>query len=171
MGKTWLKYAYLRENPNYIIYNDGRLFSVKSGKFLVPNVAQGGYLQYGLYINGKIKQYKIHRLVAEYFIKNPDSTKYYEVNHIDGDKTNNHVDNLEWCDRKYNTYYSKTWENANLANQIRIAKCDVKTHEILEIYDSIRIASKANNCSEQNIGQVLRGKQLSAKGYYWKKVN
>lgn len=166
-----LKHAFLRENPNYIIYNDGKLFSIKSGKFIKPTYCTGGYLEYVLYINGKYRAYKVHRLVAQYFVKNPDSTKYYEVNHIDGNKENNNDFNLEWCDRIYNTYYSKTWENASKANQIRIAKCDIKTHEILEIYDSIRIASKANNCSEQNIGQVLRGKQLSAKGYYWKKVN
>lgn len=166
-----LKYAFLRENPNYIIYNDGKLFSIKSRKFIKPTHYTGSYLQYNLYINGKYRAYKVHRLVAQYFVKNPDSTKYYEINHIDGNKENNNDFNLEWCDRKYNTHYSKTWENACIANQIPIAKCDKDTHEIIQIYPSIRIAAQENNCTEQNIGQVVRGTQLSAKGYYWKKVN
>lgn len=166
-----LKYAFLKENPNYIIYNNGTVFSIKSGKFIRPTHYGGGYLQYGLYVNGKRKAYIAHRLIAQYFVKNLDSTKYYEVNHIDGNKENNNDFNLEWCDRVYNTYYSKTWENASKANQIKIAKCDIKTHKILEIYDSIKIASQQNKCTIQNISQVVRGVQLSAKGYYWKKVN
>ena len=171
MSKTWLKYAYLRENPNYIIYNDGRLFSVKSGKFLIPNTYANGYLKYDICTNGKRTTYKIHRLVAQYFVPNPKPEIYNEVNHKDGDRTNNNADNLEWCDRKYNTYYSKTWEIANKANQIRVAKCDIKTHEILEVYDSIRIAAYKHNCTECNIGRVINGKQLSAKGYYWIKLD
>lgn len=166
-----LKYAFLKENPNYIIYNNGTVFSIKSGRFIRPTHYTGGYLQYGLQVNGKRKPYKAHRLVAEYFVFNPYPDKYNEVNHKDGNRENNNADNLEWCDRKYNVHYSRTWETMCASNQIRIAKCDIKTHEILETYNSIRIASKANNCSEQNIGQVIRGVQLSAKGYYWKKVN
>ena len=166
-----LQYAFLRENPNYIIYNNGTVFSIKSGKFIKPTHYTGGYLEFGLHIKGKRKVYKAHRLVAQYFVPNPKPETYNEVNHKDGNRTNNNADNLEWCDRKYNVHYSRTWETTCLANQIRIAKCDIKTHEILEVYDSIRIASKANNCSEQNISQVIRGRQLSAKGYYWIKLD
>lgn len=166
-----LQYAFLRENPNYIIYNNGTVFSIKSGKFIKPTHYTGGYLQFGLYVNGKYRAYKAHRLVAEYFVFNPKPEIYNEVNHKDGNKENNNDYNLEWCDRKYNTHYSKTWENANIANQIPIAKCNKNTHEIIQIYPSIKIAAQENNCTLQNISQVIRGVQLSAKGYYWKKVN
>lgn len=166
-----LKYAFLKENPEYIIYNDGRLFSIKSGKFLVPNTYKGGYLKYTIYKDSKPTHYHAHRLVAQYFVPNPKPETYNEVNHKDGNRTNNNADNLEWCDRKYNTHYSRTWETMCLANQIRIAKCDIKTHEILEVYDSIRIAAYKHNCTECNIGRVINGKQLSAKGYYWKKLD
>ena len=62
-----------------------------------------GYLVVGLHKNGKEKKFLVHRLVAENFIDNPQ--KYEEVNHIDENKTNNSVANLEWCSRKYNVNY------------------------------------------------------------------
>ncbi len=64
-----------------------------------------GYLQVGLHKNNKRKLYRVHRLVAETFIPNPNN--YKEVNHKDCNKQNNYIDNLEWCDRKYNVSYSK----------------------------------------------------------------
>ena len=59
-----------------------------------------GYLRVQLYSNNKAKRFFVHRLVAITFIPNPDNLP--EVNHIDEDKTNNRVDNLEFCDHKYN---------------------------------------------------------------------
>ena len=165
-----LEFAFLKEDPNYIIYNDGRLFSIKSGKFIEPNEYTGGYLKYNIYTKGKRFSKSVHRLVAEYFVENRNPIDCNEVNHIDENKKNNSMDNLEWCNRKYNVYYSKTWEKASEANQKRVAKCDINTHEIIEIYDSIRKASKANNCTEQNIGRVTKGKQKSACGYFWKLI-
>lgn len=167
MDNKYLKHAFLKENPNYIIYNDGRLFSIKSGKFIKPTTYTGGYLEFGLQVNGKRKPYKAHRLVAEYFVFNPNPEAYNEVNHKDKDKTNNNANNLEWCDRKYNTHYSRTWETANKSNQIKVAKCDMKTYEIIEVYPSIRIAAQKNNCCAQSISGVINGKQKSACGYYW----
>jgi hypothetical protein len=170
MDNRSLKHAFLKENPNYIIYNDGRLFSIKSGKWITPKTYTGGYLLYTIRVNGKTVGRKVHRLVAEYFVFNPKPEAYNEVNHKDEDRTNNNANNLEWCDRKYNTYYSQTWKKANELNQIKIAKCNINTHEIIEEYPSIRIAARKNNCTEQNIGRVTRGKQKSACGYYWIKL-
>ena len=62
-----------------------------------------GYEKINLSVNGKRKIKYIHRLVAEAFI--PNENNYKEVNHIDSNTTNNRVDNLEWCNRKYNLEY------------------------------------------------------------------
>lgn len=62
-----------------------------------------GYCKVNLCKNGKITYPRIHRLVAEHFILNPK--KLPQVNHIDENKQNNRVDNLEWCDNKYNVNY------------------------------------------------------------------
>ena len=73
------------------------------GRILNLHTGTGGYLFVGLSSNGNEKNYLVHRMVAQAFIPNPDNLP--QVNHKDEDKTNNNVDNLEWCDREYNINY------------------------------------------------------------------
>lgn len=86
----------------YEISNWGRVR--RNGKIIKPGKNNLGYLQVALYKNGLQKHALIHRLVALAFLPNPNN--YPEVNHRDEDKTNNAVENLEWCTRKYNANYS-----------------------------------------------------------------
>ena len=72
----------------------------REGRILKLYTSRVGYLRVQLSLNSKKKMYLVHRLVAEAFIPNPDNLP--EVNHLDEDKTNNRVENLEFCDRKYN---------------------------------------------------------------------
>ena len=72
-------------------------------KILKPNYVNSGYFRVGMYKNKTFKYYLIHRLVAQAFIPNPDNLP--QVNHKDEDKSNNRVDNLEWCSRSYNMNY------------------------------------------------------------------
>ena len=81
-----------------VIYSDKLHIGTKrklDGKMLKPYVNAHGYLALTLTKNGKEKSLRVHRLVAEAFIKNPNN--YDQINHIDGNKTNNKVENLEWC--------------------------------------------------------------------------
>lgn len=78
-------------------------YKLQKGKILSPAKDKFGYLKVVLNCNGKHKTINVHRLVAEAFIPNPDN--FPQVNHRDEDKTNNIVDNLEWCDAKYNISY------------------------------------------------------------------
>ena len=89
----------------YEVSNLGRVKSLKFGKekFLKPFKIKKGYLLVHLCRNGKSKYFYVHRLVAEAFIPNPEGLS--EVNHKDEDKTNNVVDNLEFCSRRYNINY------------------------------------------------------------------
>ena len=102
-----LKYHKLEFNHNYFISSRGFLISLL-GEFhiLKPRKGKNGYTQY--YIRdkntGKRKDYKASRLVAQAFILNPDNLPV--VNHIDGDKTNNDVKNLEWCTYSYNNIHA-----------------------------------------------------------------
>lgn len=84
----------------YVLRNENTLF-VKVIVLSQLNIR--GYLAVRLCNSGKYKNYFVHRLVANAFIHNDNN--YSEINHIDENKHNNHVDNLEWCDRKYNVNY------------------------------------------------------------------
>ena len=92
----------VRGLDRYVKYSDGRIYLHK-GKVLSPIKDRDGYLQVNLCYSGRINSIKIHRLVAQAFIPNPDNLP--QVNHKDEVKTNNNVDNLEWCDSKYNLNY------------------------------------------------------------------
>lgn len=96
--------------PNYQVSNLGNVKNKRRGNILKPKPVkkQYGYICYEVYISkdgGKQFHKKIHRLVAEAFIPNPDNKP--EIDHIDKNPANNHVDNLRWATRSENTLNTK----------------------------------------------------------------
>ena len=89
---------------DYIINRNGSIFSKKTNKYLKPCNNADGYLR----VDINRKTCKVHRLVAEKFIPNPNDLP--QVNHIDGNKQNNNVENLEWCDNINNC---QSWNKLN----------------------------------------------------------
>lgn len=99
LAKTWIGH-----NGCVRTKGDSILRKLQTGK---------GYHSVILFLNGESKQFKVHRLVATAFIPNPNNLP--QVNHKDGDKTNNHVSNLEWCTQSENmTHAFNTGLNAPL---------------------------------------------------------
>ena len=99
---------------DYQITDDGRVWSKKRNKWLKLGNTGNGYYQVHLCKNGKVKVYLVHRLVAEHFIPNPDNLP--EVNHKDECKASNVVENLEWCDSKYNANFGN--RNSKIREQV-----------------------------------------------------
>ena len=95
-------YGKVRSLDRYV-KNGHSSYRLQKGRVLSPTKDRYGYLFVILTCNGKHKMFLVHRLVAQAFIINFDNL--LEVNHKDEDKTNNSVENLEWCDRKYNLNY------------------------------------------------------------------
>ena len=88
----------------YQISNIGTVYSVRYKRFRKPKTDKCGYEVVGLCKDGKTRWFSIHRLVASALIPNPCG--FPEVNHIDGNKQNNWVDNLEWCDHSANILHA-----------------------------------------------------------------
>lgn len=105
-------YGNLRSVDRDILCNGG-YYKHFNGKTIKTKLNKYGYPSAGLWYKGKRTDVVIHRLVAEAFIDNQNN--YEQINHIDGNKTNNHVENLEWCDNNYNMKHAK--ENGLLAHQ------------------------------------------------------
>lgn len=88
------------KNTAYLIYKDGRIYSKRFKKFLTPKLNWDGYHRIQIWKDGKCRMVSWHRIIAETFIPNPENKPF--INHIDGNKQNNSVYNLEWCTQKEN---------------------------------------------------------------------
>ena len=137
---------------------------IYSGKILKQKLTKRGYLSVGLTVDRKTKYCLVHRLVAKCFLS--DFDEKLTVDHIDCNKTNNNVNNLQMVTIKRNIQLS--YEN-NLHKLRKVGKYDLKNN-LLEIYDSVADASRKNNCSSQLIKNCCDNKNhcLTGKGYIWK---
>lgn len=133
-------------------------------KYMILQNDKYGYKCVPLRKNGKLRLHKVHRLVAEAFI--PNWFDEPQVNHIDEDKTNNHVDNLEWCDAKYNNNFGTTRERM-VGKQSKPVLQLTKTGELVREWPSTMEAGR-NGFHQCEISLCCNGKRKSHKGYIWK---
>lgn len=124
-----------------------------------------GYLAVGLSKNGIFKIKTVHRLVAETFISNPNNLP--QVNHIDENKLNNSVTNLEWCTNKYNINYGTRKERISEKKGRKIIQLD-KDDNIIKVWNGTCQASKELKINEGNIWEACNNKRKTAGKYKWK---
>jgi hypothetical protein len=86
--------------PSYTISEDGTVTNVNTGKAKKPSTNSSGYLQVALFEGGKRKFKLVHRLIAQHFMAGSDDLPV--INHINGNKTDNRIENLEWCTQSHN---------------------------------------------------------------------
>lgn len=160
----------------YEVSNLGRVKSLGNGnsnnskeRILKPGKVKGGYLQICLSKNRKHKNFYIHRLVAEAFLPNPDNLPF--INHKDEDKTNNSVENLEWCTFEYNINYgtrtlraNKTNTNGKLSKPVLQFTLD---GEFVREWESTMECGR-NGFNQGHVAECCRGERKSHKGYIWK---
>lgn len=148
--------------PAYEASNEGEIRNKKTGRILKKQNDIHGY--YSLTLRKDNKQYpvRVHRAIASSFY--PDSDKSLDVNHIDGDKHNNNIENLEFCTRK---------ENVNHAFRTGLRKprsmIPVEVIETGEIYPSIRECARKGGYDHSAICKCLSGKQDNYRGYHFKR--
>ena len=132
----------------YKVSNKGNVYSVErissqgkkcGGRILKPVRNRNGYFKVDLSINGVRKGKYIHRLVTKAFIPNPEN--HPEVNHIDEDKANNNVENLEWCTSRYNTNHGTLIERISK----KVRAINIKNGEVLTFSSTVEAERKGYN--------------------------
>ena len=151
----------------YMISNYGNVKCMNYRKTGVTQLmilnSRKGYLSVNLYINKKKKHNPIHRLVAAAFLENPLDLPC--VNHIDEIKTNNNVNNLEYCTIKYNNSYGTRLSKVSKALSMPIIGVNILTNETIS-FDSATQASEYD-FDISGICKCCRGETKQHKGYRW----
>ena len=151
----------------YQVSDQGRVRSLKFGeeRILKPVRMPNGYLKVNLCKNGEKKTYRVHSLVAQTFIPNPDNLP--QVNHKDEDKENNSVQNLEWCDQKYNINYgTRTQRQAEKLSKPILQY--TKSGEFVREWKSTHDVERNLGYFHNYISSCCNGRYKSSYNFIWK---
>ena len=149
----------------YAATSCGKIWSYRSNKFLKPFTTGSGYLSVELCRNGQSAKFRVHRLVALTYLPNPNNLP--EINHINEIKTDNYMNNLEWCDRKYNINYgNRTKKQLETRwGKYKIACYNKNTGDFVGYFRSQTEAAKKLKLWQGNITKVVNGLAKSTGGY------
>ena len=137
---------------NYRVSNFGNVWSKKNNIILKPYKTNRGYLTVGFWLDGKKKRLSIHRLVAQAFLTNPNNLP--EVNHINGCKTDNNLNNLEWASGSANVSHAF---RTGLHQTKLSEKMVLKIHQYRKQGKSLREVGKLLNVSHSTIWEIEQG--------------
>lgn len=157
-------------DSSYIISKDGSITSLKKMHFGKPmkfRKDKDGYQLVNLCVDGKKTTEKVHRLIAQKYIPNPNNLP--QINHIDGKKENNNVSNLEWCTNKMNIEHSNRLELR--PGCIRVAQID-KDGKLMNTYKSLSDAGRKTKTRVPLLSVALRSgfPDAMVNGYRWKRI-
>ena len=162
-------FKHIPSHPDYAVDKDGNVYSSKADRLLTQHTEQG-YKRVAIR-SGREYKLKVHRIVAETYIPNPN--KLPQVNHIDGDKTNNTVSNLEWVSAKDNMRHAyqtglvstkKANESSCEALRRKVIGTHVDTGEVIKADSLVELCSKYN-LTVCNVSACCLGKRRTHKGY------
>lgn len=160
----------------YQVSNLGRVKSLRNrsnhkSELVLKQSVVMGYSVVSLSKDSVEKSYKVHRLVANAFIENPNNRP--QINHKDGNKQNNTVENLEWVTAKENikhafrTGLTHAQKGAENSRSRAVMQIDTNTGKTISVYNGLREAERETWIPHGNIGRVAQHKWLSAGGYRW----
>ena len=146
----------------YAVSDSGEIYSHITQKNLKPAKKRGGDYQVTLSKDGTLTYKTVHTVVAEAFLEKPEGK--YQVNHKDGDKSNNRADNLEWCTCQENVIHCIYILGKH---KVPIAQYS-KDGELIKVWNSIVEAAKSTGTIPQNIWRNANNIRKSANGYVWR---
>lgn len=145
---------------NYMITEDGNVFSKHAKRYIKTSITNRGYEVVGLHKNGSRSKKLVHRLVAEAYLENKNN--FPVINHKDFNKLNNNKDNLEWCTQRYNLEHSGVLKKVKQLNK--------NTGTVINVFDSMNEAERSTGVNNGNISKCCSGKLKTAGGYKWEIV-
>ena len=193
-----MEWRIVKEIPIYSVSDTGEVKNNITGRILIP-IYTKGYMMVHLYYNSQRYDRLVHRLVATEFIPNPQNKPF--INHIDGSRNNNNVNNLEWCTHQENILHFYRVSDSTIAREkIRLSKLGIKRSdatkekislskkgkytlskhprakkvmriEDMQIFSCIIEASMKTQTNPKSITMVCRGKRNTAGGFHWKYIN
>lgn len=137
----------------------------RRGTIMALVIKKTGYVNVRLSKNGKAYDRSVHRLVGIAFIPNPNN--YPCINHKDGNRANNNVENLEWCTYQYNNTYNGARDRAGASSGTPVEQYTTDGVFVAR-YRSINFAAKTLHMSPGDLSQHLRGRQKTYAGHIWK---
>lgn len=144
----------MKEYNGFLVDDDLNIYSRLTGRKLTPYIGSDGYMQVQYKKeNGKPHHQRVHVIYAHCFIPNPNHYKY--INHIDSDKLNNSLDNLEWCTNSYNVQHG--WDNGNRTHKNNTGVLVKNNDNIVEVYKSIRECGRELHLDRHKVARVLNG--------------
>lgn len=158
-------YKIIPEYPRYACSENGDIINTETDKVLSKSTNNKGYIQHCISVNGKRHIIFPHRVVAQLFVDNPDNKTY--VNHIDGNKTNNNANNLEWCTNSENMIHAIHVLKRDLQRKNRKKVLCIETNEI---FSSTLEVERKLGIKSSWISDVCNGKKKSAKSLHFKYI-
>lgn len=145
----------MKEYDGFLVDDDFNIYSKRTGRKLTPSKGSDGYMQVQYKTeDGTAHHNRVHVILAHCFIPNPNGYKY--VNHIDSDKLNNNLDNLEWCTNSYNVAHGWHSGNRTHKNNTEVNVFD-QQNNFIGTYGSIRKCAAALKLDRHKIARVLKG--------------
>lgn len=150
----------------YQVSNKGNLRSFHKGKCKLLSLCVGkhGYVVALLHNKNGRKHVRVHRLVAQAFIPNPNNLPY--INHKNEIKTDNCVENLEWCTAEYNVNYGTSAQRISEKQSVAVLQYDLDGSLVCR-YNGLSEAERINGYKHCSISEVCTGKKLSYMGFIW----
>lgn len=159
MKEIWKPIEFL--NGRYEVSNLGRLRNAATAKILKPNHDGSGYLRLAVYGNGKYWYFRIHRLVAAAFIPNPRGLPY--VDHINGERGDNRVENLRWCSGHQNANFPLALRHFKENANSRPRRIRGEKNGEVRVWNSMTECAQDLECTKTLVLFVLSEKHPGAK--------
>lgn len=160
-------YTYKGQITHYYITTEGKLYNSKTKNWLKGQIGKNGYLSYQISIDGIKKRLYAHRMVAETYLSKIENKN--EVNHKDGNKLNNNINNLEWVNSQENKIHAI--ENHLRDNTLTKVYCFDKNKKLVCIYPSIVEFNQVTHWNTSWLNEQLNRKvKTLSHGYYWSKT-